>query len=120
MRLKVEINTREHFSVLGFQQMNYKVEYSWFTVKCTLTTYQLEELFETKLRVLYQRRKSCDLFDIFWAYQHHKMNTPNILKCYEAYMKLVVEDMPSQKEFLFNMEAKMKDKDFTNDIHIVL
>jgi len=120
MRLKIEINTREHFSVLGFHQMNYKVENSWFTGECKLTTYQLEELFGTKLRALYQRKKSRDLFDIFWAYQHHTMNTSYVLKCYEAYMKFVVSDLPSQKEFLLNMEEKMKDKDFTNDIHVIL
>lgn len=85
--------------------MNYKVENA-FTDECELTTYQLEELFGTKLRALYQHRKSRDLFDIFWAYQHHEMNTANVLKCYEEYMKFVVDYMPSQKEFLLNRKKK--------------
>jgi hypothetical protein len=31
MRLKVEINTREHFTVLGLQQVPLRVENPWFT-----------------------------------------------------------------------------------------
>jgi len=31
MRLKIEINTREHFSVLGLKQLNYSVSNPWFS-----------------------------------------------------------------------------------------
>jgi len=63
MRLKIEINTREHFNVLGLKQIPYSVENSWFSGTCNLTGYELEELLGTKLRALYQRRKGRDLFD---------------------------------------------------------
>lgn len=120
MRLKIEINTREHFSVLGFKEVNFKIKNSWFSGECKLTTYQLEELFGTKLRALYQRRKSRDLFDIYWGYQHHEINTEKLLQCYQDYMQFVVNNLPSQKEFLLNMEEKMKDRDFSDDIHVIL
>ncbi|MCC7159525.1 MAG: nucleotidyl transferase AbiEii/AbiGii toxin family protein [Ignavibacteria bacterium] len=120
MRLKIEINTREHFSVLGFKEVDFKVKNSWFTGECKLTTYQLEELFGTKLRALYQRRKSRDLFDLYWGYQHHEIDTKKLLKCYNEYMLFVVDTIPSQKEFFLNMEEKMKDNEFAEDIHIVL
>lgn len=120
MRLKIEINTREHFNVLGLQKVKYKVENSWFKGECELTTYALEELFGTKLRALYQRRKSRDLFDLYWAYQHHKMDTSKVLECYQAYMEFVVDKLPSQREFILNMEDKMKDSEFGSDIHMVL
>ncbi len=67
MKIKIEINTREHFSVLGLKPMNFRVKNSWFTGECQLTTYELEELFGSKLRALYQRKKSRDLFDLYWA-----------------------------------------------------
>ncbi|HWD86787.1 MAG TPA: nucleotidyl transferase AbiEii/AbiGii toxin family protein [Mucilaginibacter sp.] len=120
MRLKVEINTREHFNVLGLKKVNYKVQNSWFTGECELVTYEIEELFGTKLRALYQRRKSRDLFDLFWAYKHHKLDTPKVIKCYKAYMEFVVDKLPTQKEFLINMDEKMHDEEFGSDIHIVL
>jgi predicted nucleotidyltransferase component of viral defense system len=67
MRLKIEINAREHFNVLGLKEIEFKVKNSWFTGECRLTTFELEELFGTKLRALYQRRKRRDLFDLYWA-----------------------------------------------------
>jgi predicted nucleotidyltransferase component of viral defense system len=120
MRLKIEINTREHFNVLGLQKVNFKVENSWFTGQCDLTTYELEELFGTKLRALYQRRKSRDLFDLYWAYQHHHLDTNKVLQCYKEYMAFVVDKLPTQKEFIMNMDEKMIDKEFSGDIHMVL
>lgn len=120
MRLKIEINTREHFNVMGLKEMNFKVENSWFTGECQLTTFELEELFGTKLRALYQRKKSRDLFDIYWAYTNHKIDTNKLLMCYKKYMEFVVEELPSQKVFILNMEEKMRDKEFTGDIHMVL
>lgn len=64
LRLKVETNCREHFTVLGLKKISFKVESSWFNGSCEITTYQLEELLGTKLRALYQRRKGRDLFDL--------------------------------------------------------
>lgn len=117
LRLKVETNCREHFTVLGYKQFPYEVKSSWFTGSCNITTYQLEELLGTKLRALYQRRKGRDLYDIYKALVHvPAINKKAILKCYHAYMDFVVEQPPSQKMYLLNMEAKMLDDEFAGDI----
>ena len=42
LRLKVEINCREHFSVLGYEKKKFSVLSSWFKGDCELTTYKLE------------------------------------------------------------------------------
>lgn len=121
MRLKIEINTREHFNVLGLQKFPFKVENSWFSGECNITTYLIEELLGTKLRALYQRRKGRDLFDLYWAFiQYNNMNTRQLIHCYNEYMKFSVGNAPAQKLFLMNMEEKMKDKEFTDDIHVIL
>ncbi len=120
MKIKIEINTREHFSVMGLKEIRFKVENSWFNGECYLVTYEIEELFGTKLRALYQRKKSRDLFDLYWAYTHHKINSEKLLHCYKKYMQFVVDKLPSQKEFLLNMEEKMNDEEFIGDIHMVL
>ena len=64
LRVKVEINTREHFSVFGLKRMPYAVKCRWFDGACEINTYELDELLGTKLRALYQRKAGRDLFDL--------------------------------------------------------
>jgi predicted nucleotidyltransferase component of viral defense system len=117
LRLKVETNCREHFTVLGYQQFPFQVNSSWFTGACNITTYPLEELLGTKLRALYQRRKGRDLYDMYKALvQVPGMDKAALLQCYHAYMDFVVDKPPTQKVYLQNMEAKMQDDEFIGDI----
>lgn len=120
MRLKIEINTREHFNVLGLKVIPYKIENPWFTGECNITCYELEELLGTKLRALYQRRKGRDLFDLYWAISNQEVDTVKLIQCYKAYIDFSVENPPTRKQFLANMEEKMKDKEFLQDIHSIL
>lgn len=116
IRLKVEINCFEHFSVKGFQQVPFSVENSWFTGSTMLTTYSLDELVGTKLRALYQRKKGRDLFDLYTALTVGNLDIARVLESYKKYMGFVVERVPSHKEFLQNMELKMQDDEFLNDV----
>lgn len=65
MKVKIEINTREHGSKLDLLEVPFRVENGWFTDQAMVKTYQLEELLSTKLRALFQRRKGRDLFDLY-------------------------------------------------------
>ena len=65
LRLKIEINTREHFAALGYDSRPLAVANPWFTDKANVTTYLLDELMGAKLRAMYQRRKGRDLFDLW-------------------------------------------------------
>lgn len=121
LRLKVETNCREHFSVLGMTKFPFSVESEWYTDSCEITTYQLEELLGTKLRALYQRRKGRDLFDLYTAIIQKDLNFDQILTCYREYMSFVVgTNAPTQKEFLLNMEEKMLDTEFLGDTQLLL
>jgi predicted nucleotidyltransferase component of viral defense system len=120
MRLKIEINTREHFNVLGLKDLPYKVENSWFSGECNLTVYELEELLGTKLRALYQRRKGRDLFDLYWAMTHRNVDVEKVVQCYKRYMEYSVDKSPTQKQFLANMEEKIAMKEFTDDVYLIL
>jgi len=64
LRLKVEINSREHLSVYGVAGLPFSASSRWFAGKSEITTYALDELLGTKTRALYQRKKSRDLFDL--------------------------------------------------------
>ena len=117
LRLKIETNCREHFTVLGFQQFPFMVNSAWFKGTCKITTYKLEELVGTKLRALYQRKKGRDLYDMHKALVHvPDLNKETILKCYHEYMQFSVEHPPTQKMYLQNMETKMRDDEFIGDI----
>jgi len=109
LKLKIEINCREHFSVLGFIRKEYKIQSDWFNGNCYLKTYLPEELLGTKLRALYQRTKGRDLFDLFKAITSMKVDTDNILMCYREYMKFSVTTPPTRKQFIQNIEKKLTD-----------
>lgn len=117
LRLKVETNCREHFSVLGLTKIPFNVESSWFKGTCEITTYKLEELLGTKLRALYQRRKGRDLFDLHKALiSKENLDHSNLIKCYLEYIRFSTGQAPSQQQFIDNIEAKMKDSEFLGDI----
>lgn len=120
IRLKVEINCFEHFNVLGLPKVPFRVENSWFTGEAELTTYHFEELLGTKLRALYQRKKGRDLFDLYVALQRKEVDVDKVLQCYKKYMEFVVDKAPSYKQYVNNMQEKMEDPEFTNDMQSLL
>jgi len=120
IRLKVEINTREHFSVLGLSHYDFSVDSQWFSGNCKITTYRLEELLGTKLRALYQRRKGRDLFDLWKALTMQNVNDEKVIRCYREYMAFSVDKPPTQKEYLLNMEQKIEDDEFLGDMEMLL
>jgi predicted nucleotidyltransferase component of viral defense system len=117
LKIKVETNCREHFSVFGYKQVPFEVKSSWFTGSCTITTYQLEELVGTKLRALYQRSKGRDLYDLYKTLTMvPQLNLGAVIQCYNQYMQFVVNQPPDRKTFLENLEEKMQDEYFLGDI----
>jgi predicted nucleotidyltransferase component of viral defense system len=116
LRLKVETNTREHFSVNDLIKVPFEVNSKWFKGSCNLTTYKLEELLGTKLRALYQRKKGRDLYDLYIALSRNpSLDKDLLLKCYREYMKFSVNKPPSQREFILNVDAKITDLEFLGD-----
>lgn len=116
MRVKVEINTWEHFHHLGLFEIPYEIENPWFSGEASIRTYALEELIGTKLRALYQRKKGRDLFDLYTILQHHpNLNCSQVIDCFNFYMKRESQAI-SKAEFQMNMAQKRQDAIFLNDI----
>lgn len=115
IHLKVEINCKEHFSVFPLVKMPFEVTSMWFQGKADLLTYDLDELVGTKVRALYQRLKGRDLYDLYKALSISKINTDRVMLCFRQYMGFVVEHIPTYKEFVMNMEEKLKDEEFLGD-----
>ncbi len=115
LRLKVEVNTREHFAVFGFQQEPFTVTSRWFNGAAGITTYTLDELLGTKLRALYQRRKGRDLFDIAVALSQGGVYPSRIIEAFSRYMQEGGHQMP-RALFEENLIAKLADDRFTLDL----
>lgn len=121
LRLKVETNTKEHFSVLGIQKYPFAVASSWYAGNCFITTYKIEELLGTKLRALYQRKKGRDLYDMYIALMQLKdLNLDEIITCHKKYMNFSAGTSPTQKQYLLNMAEKMTDSEFLGDIKALI
>jgi predicted nucleotidyltransferase component of viral defense system len=120
LRLKIEINCREHFTVTGYKDIEYKIENTWANGSCKLTTFEAEEMLSTKLRALYQRKKGRDLFDLYHALTNLDLDNDLLVKCYKEYIAFSVQKPPTQKQFLLNMEQKLEDPDFEGDIYALL
>jgi predicted nucleotidyltransferase component of viral defense system len=111
----VEINSREHFTVLGFEQRQFSVESRWFSGSTTILTYQLGELLGTKVRALYQRKKGRDLFDLWKAFTCTELNPEQIISCFLKYMEHEGHKV-SRAEFEKNLSEKFQDSRFLEDI----
>jgi predicted nucleotidyltransferase component of viral defense system len=119
MRLKVEINSREHFAVHGFKRVPFSVASRWFKGQCEIATYELDELLGTKMRALYQRKKGRDLFDLATALQQDGADPSRIVTTFSKYMEHGGHNI-TRAMFEQNMHLKLSDPQFTADISPLL
>ncbi len=115
MKLKVEINAREHFTVMGLCRKRFEIQSPWFTGGCDVATYDLHELLGTKLRALYQRRKGRDLYDLWLGLTEGKADPVLIAKVFRAYMEFGGQAV-NRAEFAANLEAKRRHPGFAQDL----
>lgn len=117
--LKIEINTREHFSVHGWEQKAFNVETRWFKGKADILTYQFEELIGTKIRAFYERDKGRDLFDLWFALQQPNFNPKKAVAAFLHYVKEEKKNI-SRAMFEMNFAGKQASGSFSQDISPLL
>ncbi len=88
LKLKVEINTREHMGLLGIRQYPFAVETDWYQGKAEIASFEPEELFGTKLRALLQRRRNRDLFDLHQGLGQLALAPEKVIACFDHYLAL--------------------------------
>ena len=93
---------------------------TWYSGECELTSYCLDELLGTKFRALYQRRKGRDLFDMYFAGQVTDVNPENVVQCFKKYITFSNIVVPTQQEFLLNLDDKMYNHLFLDDTQGIL
>ncbi len=88
LKLKIEINTREHESFLGFKSYPFAVANDWYRGEAEIVSFEPEELFGTKLRALLQRRKNRDLFDLHYGLDKLALDTDKLIASFDHYLAL--------------------------------
>jgi predicted nucleotidyltransferase component of viral defense system len=119
LRLKIEINTREHFAVLDWKDRPLVMQNPWFTGQANVRTYELDELMGTKMRALFQRRKGRDLFDLWLCLSRQMLEPARVLTCFNTYLDrqgLTV----TRAEFERNLYDKERIPAFMEDIRPLL
>jgi predicted nucleotidyltransferase component of viral defense system len=118
-KLKIEINTTEHFQVLPLKTVPFSMDSGWFKGTTDIITYEMDELMATKLRALYQRRKGRDLFDVWYVAANELINLDQVFDIFSRYC--TYNDVKiSRDEFINNLEQKKEHRDFHMDMSILL
>ncbi len=118
-KLKIEINTTEHFQVLPLKKVPFSMDSDWFKGTADIITYEMDELMATKLRALYQRRKGRDLFDVWYVADRNLINLNRVFDIFHQYC--TYNDLKiTGEEFLKNLELKKDHRDFHMDMSVLL
>lgn len=119
LRLKIEIDTREHDPVVGLVKVPFAVRSGWFAGSATVPTYPLNELMGSKLRALHQRRKGRDLFDLWLVTDQEMIDPGEVVRCFLAYIARQGLTI-SRAEFEESLYRKMEDSRFLGDVKPLL
>lgn len=118
-KLKIEINTTEHFNVRPVMSKLHCVDSEWFKGSAQVMTYHLDELMGTKLRALFQRRKGRDLFDLWYVLDKKLVDVDGVVSIFERYCQHNNE-LISRAMFEQNLFHKKQHTDFISDMEPLL
>ena len=118
LKLKVEINTREHEALFGYRHYPFAVASDWYSAQAELVSFEPEEIFGTKLRALLQRRKNRDLFDLHHGLMQLGLNPDQVVTCLDQYLAL--EGHPISRAEAEERMLKKLTRSLTEDIEPLL
>lgn len=114
LKLKVEINTREHQHLYGLKSYPFEVNSEWHHAKAQIIAFEPEELFGTKLRALLQRHKNRDLFDLNEGLLQLGLDCDRVIACFQHY--LTQEGHPISRANAEERMLKKLNQSLTEDI----
>ncbi len=114
LKLKVEINTREHESLFATKPYPFEVESDWYQGKTEIASFEPEELFGTKLRALLQRRMNRDLFDLHHGLEQLSLDSDKLIACFDHYLAL--EGKPISRAVAEQRMLEKLSRSLTEDI----
>lgn len=114
LKLKVEINTREHRNFHGLKTYPFEVASDWHQARAEIVSFEPEELFGTKLRALLQRKKNRDLFDLNEGLHQLGLDCDKVIACFHHYLTL--EGHPISRANAEERMLKKLNQSLTEDI----
>lgn len=114
LKLKIEINTREHQNLHGLKTYPFEIISDWHQAKADIVSFEPEELFGTKLRALLQRHKNRDLFDIHEGLLQLGLDCDKLIDCFHHY--LAQEGHPISRANAEERMLKKLNQSLTEDI----
>ena len=120
IRIKIEINAREHLSLDPPVSLPFTMENPWFSGEAMIPTYSREEMLATKLRALLQRNKGRDLYDLNYALEvFEDLDIRRVIDMFGKYLE-ASERSISKAEAQLRMFQKYNDSPLLADIHPLL
>lgn len=119
MKLKIEINSRDHFSTLKTYSLPVAISSRWYRGEAPVTTLPIDWLLGSKLKALYQRRKGRDLYDLWLALEEKLIEGHEIIEPFERHLTGEKVSI-SRAQFEENMFHKLNDPIFTGDLSPLL
>lgn len=119
IRIRIEINTREHFTVDGFESKSLGVDSPWFQDTAEVRTYGLDEMLGTELRALYQRDQGRDLFDLWYSLKVADPSVERVVEICRAYLDYE-NNAVSRAEYERNLHYKRQERGFRKDVEPLL
>lgn len=114
LKLKIEINTREHQNLYGLKTYPFEVVSDWHQAKAHIVSFEPEELFGTKLRALLQRDKHRDLFDLNEGLLQLDLDCDKLISCFHHY--LAQEGRPISRANAEERMLKKLNRSLTEDV----
>ncbi|MFH1038778.1 MAG: nucleotidyl transferase AbiEii/AbiGii toxin family protein [PVC group bacterium] len=114
LRIKIEINTREHFQVWPVENKSFRIQSRWFEGLVRIPVYCTDELLATKMRALYQRRKGRDLFDLAAALREVNLSPERIVNAFKKYSEAEGQTI-TRKSYRANLLGKLDHPGFLSD-----
>lgn len=112
IRIKVEVNTRERSPVDSVQMVPYQVVSPWWSGRAQVRTFSTRELVATKIRALYERKKSRDVFDLWLALTELGLTGADLISAFEPYHPASL----TATSAVANLRAKLSDEEFRHDL----
>ncbi len=113
--LKIEIKTREILPQKPLKKIPYTVSSTFFNGTADLNIFDVEEMTGTKIRALYQRNKGRDLFDLYFCSKQLSLNWDEVVNSFK-----LLNIGATQKQYKDNLDLKVQDPEFINDIRRLL
>ncbi len=120
LKIEVEVNLTERVHYMPTVKLAFTFPFRKEEMTAEVVSFDINEMLGTKMRALFQRSKGRDLFDLYWALNHSKIqdvDAAEVVRCFRHYMDK--EDI-SHADFLQHLDENMSKKGFRSDMDPLL